>query len=68
MLFKFDFFLVKEIGQYVEEEVAVEKKDNPTEWWCPYVNDEVLEDFTYSAKLKLLFEVLKKCEAIGDKV
>ncbi|KAG7301961.1 hypothetical protein JYU34_013405 [Plutella xylostella] len=44
------------------------KNENPTEWWIKLVNDEELDDLRNSHKLLLLFEILRQCEAIGDKL
>ncbi|KYN23065.1 Transcriptional regulator ATRX like protein, partial [Trachymyrmex cornetzi] len=39
-----------------------------TEWWSQFVQPEHFEDMKVSAKLLLLFGILKECEQIGDKV
>lgn len=39
-----------------------------TEWWLQFVQPEHFEDIRESAKLLLLFEILKESEQIGDKV
>ncbi|XP_047997561.1 transcriptional regulator ATRX homolog isoform X2 [Leguminivora glycinivorella] len=44
------------------------KYENPTEWWMKLVTEEELEDIRHSHKLLLLFDILRQCEAIGDKL
>ncbi|KAI8432367.1 hypothetical protein MSG28_004774 [Choristoneura fumiferana] len=44
------------------------KYENPTEWWMKLVTDEELEHIRHSHKLLLLFDILRQCEAIGDKL
>ncbi|XP_063385527.1 transcriptional regulator ATRX homolog, partial [Cydia fagiglandana] len=44
------------------------KYENPTEWWMKLVTEEELEDIRHSNKLLLLFDILRQCEAIGDKL
>ncbi|XP_063538258.1 transcriptional regulator ATRX homolog [Cydia strobilella] len=44
------------------------KYENPTEWWMKLVMEEELEDIRHSHKLLLLFDILRQCEAIGDKL
>ncbi|CAG4951078.1 unnamed protein product [Parnassius apollo] len=44
------------------------KYENPTEWWMKLVTDDELEDMRNSHKLVLLFDILRQCEAIGDKL
>lgn len=39
-----------------------------TEWWLQFVQHEHFEDMRESAKLLLLFAILKESEQIGDKV
>ncbi|KAJ2951577.1 hypothetical protein O0L34_g13729 [Tuta absoluta] len=51
-----------------DPEVLLVKNDNPTEWWIPLVSDDEIEDMRNSNKLVLLFEILRQCEAIGDKL
>ncbi|XP_044744842.1 transcriptional regulator ATRX homolog [Coccinella septempunctata] len=46
-----------------EEEVVAEK-----EWWQQYCDGEELDNIAHGSKLLLLFEILKECEQIGDKV
>lgn len=48
------------------EELKEEKKTSA--WWTPLVEPEHLEDINQSAKLVLLFSILKECEMIEDKV
>ena len=47
----------------VEPEIA-----EPREWWSEMIKPEHLEDMRISAKLVLLFGILKESEQIGDKV
>ncbi|XP_026730556.1 transcriptional regulator ATRX homolog isoform X3 [Trichoplusia ni] len=49
-------------------EVFEVKNENPTEWWIKLVEDEELDDMRNSHKLVLLFDILRQCEAIGDKL
>ncbi|XP_039313283.1 transcriptional regulator ATRX isoform X2 [Solenopsis invicta] len=54
-----------------EEEPEEEIKEEPpaeAEWWSQFVQPEHFEDMRISAKLLLLFGILKECEQIGDKV
>ncbi|XP_011702386.1 PREDICTED: transcriptional regulator ATRX [Wasmannia auropunctata] len=51
-----------------EEEVVEEKQPAEAEWWLQFVQPENFEDIKVSAKLLLLFGILKECEQIGDKV
>ncbi|XP_065095498.1 transcriptional regulator ATRX homolog [Ochlerotatus camptorhynchus] len=56
----------------VEEEdlpvIVEQKNENPTEWWMSMVPEEELDNLEHSGKLQVLFEILKECEAIGDKL
>lgn len=45
-----------------------EKRENPTEWWMEFVNDEDLDKLEHSSKLTVLFSILQMCESIGDKL
>lgn len=45
-----------------------EKRENPTEWWMEFVNDEDLDSLEHSSKLLVLFSILQMCETIGDKL
>ncbi|XP_062560199.1 transcriptional regulator ATRX homolog isoform X1 [Armigeres subalbatus] len=49
-------------------EVQEQKNENPTEWWMSMVPEEELDNLEHSGKLQVLFEILKECEAIGDKL
>ncbi|XP_050344048.1 transcriptional regulator ATRX homolog isoform X2 [Nymphalis io] len=55
-----------------DEAAAVEsppaRAENPTEWWMALVSDDELDDLRHSHKLVLLFDILRQCEAIGDKL
>ncbi|XP_052741956.1 transcriptional regulator ATRX homolog isoform X1 [Bicyclus anynana] len=56
-----------------EDPMAVEndaqpKEENPTEWWMSLISEDELDDMRHSHKLMVLFEVLRQCEAIGDKL
>ncbi|CAH2269212.1 jg1732 [Pararge aegeria aegeria] len=44
------------------------KAENPTEWWMSLVSEDELDDLRHSHKLVLLFDILRQCEAIGDKL
>ena len=48
-----------------EEEV---NKEVSKEWWAQFVKQEDECKLELSGKLMLLFEVLSRCEEIGDKV
>ncbi|XP_021201617.3 transcriptional regulator ATRX homolog isoform X3 [Helicoverpa armigera] len=58
---------VDEEDQDISEVVEV-RNENPTEWWIKLVDDEELDDMRNSHKLVLLFDILRQCEAIGDKL
>ncbi|XP_012537643.1 transcriptional regulator ATRX [Monomorium pharaonis] len=51
----------------LEEEIKVEPSTE-IEWWSQFVQPEHFEDMRVSAKLLLLFGILKESEQIGDKV
>ena len=38
------------------------------EWWAEYVKEEDQNKMELGGKLVLLFDILKLCEEIGDKV
>ena len=38
------------------------------EWWAEYVKEEDQNKMEHSGKLSLLFDILRMCEEIGDKV
>lgn len=44
------------------------ENDKPKQWWEMIIDDGDLDSIECSGKLYLLFEILKRCEAIGDKV
>ncbi|XP_046968299.1 transcriptional regulator ATRX homolog isoform X3 [Vanessa cardui] len=50
------------------EEEPQARAENPTEWWMALVSDDELDDLRHSHKLVLLFDILRQCEAIGDKL
>ncbi|KYM93557.1 Transcriptional regulator ATRX like protein, partial [Cyphomyrmex costatus] len=50
------------------EESEQDTREVVTEWWSQFVQPEHFEDMRVSAKLLLLFGILKECEQIGDKV
>ena len=43
-------------------------KEVTSEWWAEYVKEEDEAKLELSGKLMLLFQILKMCEDIGDKV
>ncbi|KAJ8297889.1 hypothetical protein KUTeg_024420 [Tegillarca granosa] len=45
-----------------------ENKPLTTEWWAEYVSKEDFNRMELSGKLMLLFEILRMCEEIGDKI
>nr|XP_012224632.1 PREDICTED: transcriptional regulator ATRX isoform X2 [Linepithema humile] len=51
-----------------EEEVREEAPISEAEWWTQFVQPEHFEDLRVSAKLSLVFEIVKECEQIGDKL
>lgn len=48
--------------------VILGEPEGPSEWWEEYCSGEELDNIALSGKLHLLFEILKQCEVIGDKV
>ncbi|KAL0829318.1 hypothetical protein ABMA28_004116 [Loxostege sticticalis] len=50
------------------EVVELKRDENPTEWWIKLVTEDELEDMRHSHKLVLLFDILRQCETIGDKL
>lgn len=38
------------------------------EWFDEYISRDELDNINHSAKIFLLFQILKECEEIGDKV
>ncbi|XP_016997313.2 transcriptional regulator ATRX homolog [Drosophila takahashii] len=44
------------------------QKDDPSEWWKPFVEDRELNNVHHSPKLLILLRLLQQCEAIGDKL
>lgn len=40
----------------------------PKEWWEDDIAKEELDNINHSSKLFLLFQILKECEEIGDKM
>ncbi|XP_011142974.1 transcriptional regulator ATRX isoform X3 [Harpegnathos saltator] len=50
------------------EEPSPKEGEETVEWWSQFVQPEHFEDMKVSAKLLLLFGILKECEQIGDKV
>lgn len=64
-------------GNFMDNEIKPPKQEENNEaslldrrggWWKPMVDPELLEDINQSAKLILLFTVLRECEMIEDKV
>jgi len=43
-------------------------KELTSEWWAEFVKEEDENRLELSGKITLLFEILKMCEDIGDKV
>ncbi|EDW81312.2 uncharacterized protein Dwil_GK12000 [Drosophila willistoni] len=44
------------------------QKDDPSEWWKPFVEERELNNVNHSPKLLILLRLLQQCEAIGDKL
>ncbi|KAH8382793.1 hypothetical protein KR009_005281 [Drosophila setifemur] len=44
------------------------QKDDPSEWWKPFVEERELNNVHHSPKLVILMKLLQQCEAIGDKL
>ncbi|XP_030744954.1 transcriptional regulator ATRX homolog isoform X1 [Sitophilus oryzae] len=40
----------------------------PKEWWQEYIDGDELDNLDHSSKMFLLFQILKECEEIGDKI
>ncbi|KAF7271451.1 hypothetical protein GWI33_015673 [Rhynchophorus ferrugineus] len=55
----------REAGESSESDVEI---NQPKEWWQQYVEDSDLDNPDLSAKMFLLFEILRECEDIGDKI
>ncbi|XP_035795970.1 transcriptional regulator ATRX homolog [Anopheles albimanus] len=55
-------------GILEEESPEISKPENPTEWWMQMCPESELDNLEHSGKLVLLMEILKECEAIGDKL
>ncbi|XP_053669923.1 transcriptional regulator ATRX homolog [Anopheles nili] len=51
-----------------DDDVIVQKPENPTEWWMQMCPETELDNLDHSGKLIVLMEILKECEAIGDKL
>ncbi|KAH8335403.1 hypothetical protein KR074_000815 [Drosophila pseudoananassae] len=47
---------------------ASREKDDPSEWWKPFVEERELNNVHHSPKLVILLRLLQQCEAIGDKL
>lgn len=47
---------------------ASAQKDDPSEWWKPFVEERELNNVNHSPKLLILLRLLQQCEAIGDKL
>nr|CAH7748326.1 unnamed protein product [Callosobruchus chinensis] len=50
------------------EESDPELEELKKEWWQEYCDGDELDNINNSGKLYLLFQILKECEEIGDKV
>ncbi|XP_066143351.1 transcriptional regulator ATRX homolog [Euwallacea fornicatus] len=55
----------RENGELSESD---KEEEEPKQWWDEYVNRQELDNINHSAKIFLLFQILKECEEIGDKV
>ncbi|ALC47120.1 XNP [Drosophila busckii] len=53
--------------EYLAGAAAVQK-DDPSEWWKPFVEERELNNVNHSPKLLMLLRLLQQCEAIGDKL
>ncbi|XP_046668986.1 LOW QUALITY PROTEIN: transcriptional regulator ATRX homolog [Homalodisca vitripennis] len=51
-----------------DNEEAIEESNTERAWWSGMVEPEHLDDINHSAKLVLLFAILRECEMIEDKV
>uniref|UniRef100_A0A182HSW7 Transcriptional regulator ATRX n=1 Tax=Anopheles arabiensis TaxID=7173 RepID=A0A182HSW7_ANOAR len=51
-----------------DDDVVMQKPENPTEWWMQMCPETELDNLEHSGKLVVLMEILKECEAIGDKL
>lgn len=51
-----------------KESESEEEVDRINGWWSELVPDEQLMKIELSGKMVLLFEILKECELVGDKV
>uniref|UniRef100_A0A182K192 Transcriptional regulator ATRX n=1 Tax=Anopheles christyi TaxID=43041 RepID=A0A182K192_9DIPT len=51
-----------------DEDEVLQKPENPTEWWMQMCPESELDNLEHSGKLVVLMEILKECEAIGDKL
>lgn len=59
------------LSSYLDVEVPSKPEENEKkedEWWLQFTQPEHFRDLRMSAKLILLFGILKECEQIGDKV
>lgn len=52
----------------LDELVAAQKAENPTEWWMQICPEEELDNIEHSSKLMLLFSIVEKSEQIGNKL
>ncbi|XP_053668559.1 transcriptional regulator ATRX homolog [Anopheles marshallii] len=52
----------------LDNDLVLEKPENPTEWWMQMCPETELDKLEHSGKLVVLMEILKECEAIGDKL
>uniref|UniRef100_A0A182P991 Transcriptional regulator ATRX n=1 Tax=Anopheles epiroticus TaxID=199890 RepID=A0A182P991_9DIPT len=52
----------------VDDDFEIQKPENPTEWWMQMCPETELDNLEHSGKLVILMEILKECEAIGDKL
>ncbi|KAL1487977.1 hypothetical protein ABEB36_015357 [Hypothenemus hampei] len=56
----------RENGELLEENEP--EIVEPKHWWDDYINRDQLDNLTFGSKMTLLFQILKECEEIGDKI
>jgi len=55
-------------GDFEAESLDEIKKPFSDDWWAEFVKEEDQYKLELSGKITLLFEILRMCEEIGDKV